>query len=250
MEEKSKLKQNENQSLIEEMVKSGVHYGRAKRWTHPSIRPFLLKSNKNIELFNLKLTANKLNEATRFMKELIANNKTILFIGTTPAAQSKIRELAIALGQPYVVYKWIAGLLTNFSTIQARLVHFRELLKKESEGELARYQPKERSLIEKQLQKLKNLYSGIVNFDKLPDAIFIVNLAYKQHQTALKEAYKMKIPIVAITGSDNNINQVHFFIPANDKAPRSISFLLDNIKEELLSLKKINESENKSEELN
>lgn len=231
MEEKEK--NNKSDQLIETMMKMGVHYGRAKRWTHPSIRPFLLRSNKNIELFNLKSTLNRLNEAVSFLKESLAENKTILFIGTTPAAQAKIKELATELNQPYVSYKWIAGLLTNFQTLQSRLVYFRELLKKENEGELQKYLAKERSRLEKELQKLKNFYSGLVNLTKLPDIVFIVNLAYKQHQTATREALKMEIPIIAIAGSDNNVNNVNIFIPANDKAPRSISFLLDFLKEEL-----------------
>lgn len=231
MEEKEK--NNKSDQLIETMMKMGVHYGRAKRWTHSSIRPFLLKSNKNIELFNLKLTISKLNEAINFLKEKLNENKTILLVGTTPAAQAKVKELAEELHQPYVVYKWVAGLLTNFQTFQSRLIYFRELLKKESEGELQKYSPKERGKLEKELQKLKNFYSGLVDLTNIPDVIFIVNLAYKQHQTATREALKMKIPIVAIAGSDNNIINIDIFIPANDKAPRSISFLIDFIKEKL-----------------
>lgn len=235
-----KEKNNNFDQLTETMMKMGVHYGRAKRWTHSSIRPFLLKSNKNIELFNLKLTISKLKEASSFLKENLKENKTILFIGTTPAAQIKVKELAEELKQPYVVYKWIAGLLTNFQTFQSRLVYFRELLRKEKEGELQKYSAKERSKLEKDLQKLKNFYSGLVDITNIPEIIFIVNLAYKQHQTAVREALKMKIPIVAIAGSDNNINNIDFFIPANDKALRSISFLIDLIKEELKSSSEVN----------
>jgi small subunit ribosomal protein S2 len=240
MEEKNtKIDSNSDQPLIEEMIKAGVHYGRAKCWTNPSIRPFLLRSNKNIELFNLKLTLAKLNEVIDFLKKNLEENKIILFVGTTPASQLKVKELAVELKQPYVVYKWVAGLLTNFQTIQARLIYFRELLKKENEGELEKYQPKEKSKLERELQKLKNFYSGLIGLERLPDLVFIVNLAYKQHQTAIREALKMKIPIVAIAGSDNNVSNVNFFIPANDKAPRSIAFLIDTLQKELKS-KKIN----------
>lgn len=236
MEEKNKkIDSNSDQLLIEEMIKAGVHYGRAKRWTNPSMRPFLLKSSKNIELFNLKLSLTKLKDVVNFLRKNLEENKIILFVGTTPASQSKIKELASELNQPYVVYKWVAGLLTNFQTLQARLVYFRELIKKEESGELEKYQPKERSKLERELQKLKNFYSGLVNLERLPDVVFIVNLAYKQHQTTVREALKMKIPIVAIAGSDNDVSKINFFIPANDKAPRSISFLLDNIKKELIS---------------
>jgi small subunit ribosomal protein S2 len=221
------------ESLFEEMMKAGVHYGRAKRYTHPSMKNFLLKSNKNIEFFNLKLTLQKLNEASRLLKQALTENKTILFVGVTPASQNKIKELAETLNQPYVTYKWIGGFLTNFLTIQARLLYFKDLLKKEQSGEIQNLPPAQRSKIEKELQKLKNLYFGVLNLDKLPDIIFIVNLAYKQHKTAKREAIKMKIPIVALAGSDNDVLNISLLIPGNDKAPRSIAWIIDYLKNKL-----------------
>jgi small subunit ribosomal protein S2 len=221
------------ESLFEEMMKAGVHYGRAKRYTHPSMKNFLLKSNKNIEFFNLKLTLQKLNEVSNFLKQALAENKKILFVGTTPASQNKIKELAEALNQPYLTYKWIGGFLTNFQTIQARLLYFKDLLKKEQSGEIQNLPPAQRSKIEKELQKLKNFYFGVLNLDKLPDIIFIVNLSYKQHKTAKREAIRMKIPIVALAGSDNDVSNVSLLIPANDKAPRSIAWIIDYLKNKL-----------------
>lgn len=214
-------------SILEEMMKAGVHYGRAKRYTHPLMRPFLLRTTKNIELFNLKITLEKLNEVANFLKNALTEGKTILFVGVTPAAQNKIKEIGETFNQPYLNYKWVGGFLTNFQTIQARLLYFRNLLKKEEDDELKEYLPKERNKIEKELQKLKNIYSGVINLEKLPDFLFIVNLAFPQHQTVKREAVKMKIPIIAISGSDNDIFNLHLFVPANDKAPRSIAWLID-----------------------
>lgn len=225
--EKTETQVLTEESLIEEMMKAGVHYGRAKRYTHPLMKPFLLRTNKNIELFNLKITLEKLNEVAKFLKNTLAEGKTILFVGVTPAAQNKIKEIAETFNQHYLNYKWVGGFLTNFQTIQSRLLYFRDLLKKEESGELKEYLPKERSKIEKELQKLKNIYSGVINLEKLPDFLFIVNLAFPQHQTAKREAVRMKIPIIAISGSDNDIFNVHLSIPANDKAPRSIAWLID-----------------------
>ena len=221
------IKQVAKESLIEEMMKAGVHYGRAKRFTHPLMKPFILKSTKNIEIFNLKITLQKLNEIADFLKQNLTEGKTVLFVGTTPAVQFKIKEIAETFNQPYIIYKWVSGFLTNFQTIQARLLYFRDLLQKEQSGELKNYPPKEMSRIEKELFKLKNIYSGVLNLEKLPDFIFIVNLAFKSHKTAKREAIKMKIPILAIAGSDNDIFNVFKFVPANDKAPRSIGWLID-----------------------
>ncbi|GIW67394.1 MAG: 30S ribosomal protein S2 [Candidatus Parcubacteria bacterium] len=223
----TQIQQQVQERIFGEMMKAGVHYGRAKRYTHPSIKNFLLKSNKNIEFFNLRLTLQKLNEVSDYLKQALAENKKILFVGTTPASQNKIQEIAQALNQYYLNYKWVGGFLTNFQTIKARLIYFRELLKKEESGEIQNLPPAQRVKIEKELQKLKNLYSGVVNLDSLPDIVFIVNLAYKQHKTAKREAIRMKIPIIALAGSDNDVSNVFLFVPGNDKAPRSIAWQLD-----------------------
>jgi len=222
-----KAQKLDQESIFEEMMKAGVHYGRAKRFTHPSMKNFLLKSNKNIEFFNLRFTLEKLNQVAEFLKKALQENKKILFVGTTPASQAKIKEIAEALNQYYLTYKWVGGFLTNFQTIQARLLYFRELLKKEESGEIKNLPPHQRARIEKELQKLKNLYSGVVNLDSLPDIIFIVNLAYKQHKTAQREALRMKLPIVALAGSDNDVTNIFLFVPGNDKAPRSIAWQID-----------------------
>lgn len=216
-----------NESLLEEMMKSGVHYGRGKKYTHPSMRPYLLKSLRNIEIFNLNLTLQKLNEVCDFLTKLLDEKKLILFVGISPASSEKIREIAERFKQPYLNYKWIGGFLTNFQTILSRLAYFKNLLQKEESRELKEYLPKERSIIEKELNKMKLIYGGVKDLERLPDAIFIVNLAYKPHLTAKKEALKVNLPIISISGSDNDISKVKYFIPANDKAPRSISFLLD-----------------------
>ncbi len=223
--EQTILKEKEN--ILEEMMKAGVHYGRAKRFTHPTMTPFLLKSNRNIEFFNLKITLEKLHQTADYLKNALEENKKILFVGITPASQTKIQEMAMKLGQYYITYKWVGGFLTNFQTIQARLLYYRDLLEKEKNGELANYPPLERSRLERELAKLKNLYSGVVNLESLPDVVFIVNLAFKQHKTALRECLKMKIPVIAVAGSDNDISRVHLFIPGNDKAPKSIAWIID-----------------------
>lgn len=229
MNQQNEEKKIKEESIIEEMIKAGVHYGRAKKFTHYSIKPYLIKSNRNIELFNLKITLKKLNEAAEYLKNSLEENKKILFVGVTPASQNKIKEIAIKLNQPYMAYKWVAGLLTNFQTIQARLIYFKNLLDKESSGEINKYLPAEKAKLERELEKLKDIYSGIVDLNSLPDVLFIVNLAFSQHKTALREAKKMKIPVIALTGSDNNISKVDLFVPGNDKAPRSIAWQLDFI---------------------
>jgi len=213
--------------IFEEMMKAGVHYGRAKKYTHPLMKNFLLRSNKNIEIFNLKFTLDRLNQMVEYLKKALSDNKKILFVGTTAASQNKIREIAETFNQPYINYKWIGGFLTNFSTILARLIYFRSLLEKETSGELNSFSALEKSRLEKEINKLKNLYWGVRDLESMIDCVFVVNLAYNQHRTLKREALKMRIPILALAGSDNDVSNVTLFVPANDKAPRSISWQID-----------------------
>lgn len=216
--------------LEEELKIYGCHYGRAKRFTHSSMKKFLIKKNKsNLEFFNLVKTIEGLNQAVNFLAELLQNQKIILFVGAKPASEKAIRKIAQEFNMPYIDYKWLGGFLTNFGTIKTRIEYFKDLLGKENTGEIENYPPKERNRVLRDLVKMKKIYTGVMNLEKLPDALFIVDLNYPSHQTAKAEAIKKGIPIVAICGSDNDINNVTVVIPANDKAPSSINYLVDYI---------------------
>jgi len=224
--------------LEEELKKAGCHYGRAKRFTHPSMKNFLIKTSKgNLEFFNLSKTIEHLNQAANFIAQLLKENKIILFVGAKPAAEKAIERIATEFNMPYMNYKWVGGFLTNFETIRTRIEYLKSLLEKEKSGEINEYPPKERNKILKELEKMKKIYLGVINLENLPDAIFIVDLKYTSHVTAKKEALKKNIPIISINGSDNDINGVKIAIPANDKAPSSINFLVEllinKIKEKL-----------------
>lgn len=224
--------QEEKQESFEKIfLANGVQYGRSPRFTHPSMRPFLKrvfvgKIRSSLEIFDVRRTYEYLKQAASYLKNLLQENKIILFVGITPGASKPVEDLANLLGQPYLNYKWVGGFLTNFETIKARLLYFKKLLEKEKSGIFDQYPPKERKRFVDELEKMKKIYSGVKDLEKRPDCVFIVNLAYKQHRTAKREAVKLKIPIVALAGSDNDITNVDFVIPGNDKAPRSIATVL------------------------
>ncbi len=223
---------------LEEALKSaGCHYGRAKRFTHPLMKKYLLRFERrgNIEFFNLNKTIEGLNAAANFMSELIKNEKTILFLGAKPSAEKAIEKIAKEFNMPYMNYKWVGGFLTNFETIKTRLEYFKSLLEKEESGEIENYPPVEKKRILKELDKMKKIYNGVKDLNKLPDVIFIIDLRYPPHETAKREAIKKNIPIIAICGSDNNIRDVNVVIPANDKAPSSINLLIDLLIEKIKS---------------
>lgn len=235
---KTQLKERDKK-LEEELKIHGCHYGRAKRFTHSSMKQFLLKFEKrgNIEFFNLNKTIEGLNTASNFMADLLKEQKIILFLGAKPAAEKAIEKIAKEFNMPYLNYKWVGGFLTNFQTIRTRLEYFKSLLQKEETGEIDEYPPADKRRILKELEKMKKIYIGVKDLDRLPDAIFIVDIRYPPHNTARNEAIKINIPIIGICGSDNDIRGVKVVIPANDKAPSSINFLIDylisRIKEKL-----------------
>jgi len=225
---------NQGISLIKEMMANGVHYGRAKRFTHPSIKPFLQSYQRgNIETFDLKKTIGALNQMVALLVEAIKTGKTILFVGTQPAAQESVKKFAQKLRQPYIIHKWVGGFLTNFETIRSRLIYFKELLVKEESGEIANYPIKDAQRMRRELEKMKRLYTGVIDITEVPDYVFIVNLDFRGHRTAVRECVAKQIPILALAGSDNNVTNVKLFIPANDKAPRSINFILKKLLERI-----------------
>lgn len=226
-----------NNELYKSLLENGCHYGRAKRFTHPSLKPYLIKKNKNsnIEFFNLKKSIEHLNQVANLMKEILNENKIILFVGAKPSAEAPVQEIAKKLNMPYVTYKWVGGLLTNFETIKKRIIYFKDLLAKEEKGEINDLPIYERQKIKKELDKMKKIYEGLINMENLPDYVFIVDLNLKGHKTAYRECLKKKIPVIALAGSDNDIRQTLAFIPVNDKAPRSIKFIISLLINKILN---------------
>ncbi len=222
-----KNQERRNESLLKLMLASGVHYGRAKRFTHPSVKEKLLPNHKsNIEIFDLGQTLSALDRIADLINKIIDQGKSILFVATQPAAQETVKKIATELSMPYLNTKWVAGFLTNFETIKSRLTYFKELSAKAASGEINNYPIKEAKKMERELEKMKQIYGGVATIEKLPDFVFIINVNYPSHRTVVREAIKTKIPIIAIVGSDNNIEVCFDAISANDKAPRSINFIV------------------------
>lgn len=232
--EVSQLAQNIDQELLQKFIEAGVFYGRKKTLTSPKMKEYLinLPTLGNIEIFNLDKTKELLDRAAQFMSKLIKEGEKILFVGTKPAA-NYVKEVANFLGQYWITFRWPGGFLTNFVTIKSRIDFLKSLEEKIKSGEIEKYPPKEKIAMQREYEKLIKMYEGVKDMERLPGAIFIVDLSFKNHKTAHREALKMKIPIIAICGSDNDPEGVEYIIPANDKAPRSIKFLLDYLKESI-----------------
>lgn len=214
---------------LDELFKAGAHFGFGKSRRHPSTTPYIFGSKNKVDIFDLEKTAESLEKAEAFVSELAANKATILFVGGKNEAQQIIKEEAEKIGQPYLAGRWIGGTLTNFGEIRKRIDIMTDLLSQKEKGELGKYTKKERILIDRKIEKLQKMFGGIKDMIALPKALFIVDPRYEE--TALREAKTLKIPVVALCGSDNNIADINYPILANDSGIGSIKYFVSKIAE-------------------
>ncbi len=217
------------QSIIEEMFRSGVHYGYSKSRRHPSVSLYVFSTKNGVDIINIEKTEELLNKAIEIISGLATGGKTILFVGTKPEARQQIVETALSLNMPYVSERWVGGALTNFPEIKKRIVRLLELRDQKDKGELDKYTKKERLLIDREMEDMTRNFQGLTGITKTPDALFVVDP--KKEHTAVTEAKKMGLPIIAIMNTDCNLKQVEYPIIANDASISSISFFLSKIKE-------------------
>jgi len=220
---------------IEEMAKAGLHFGHKISKHHPKMAPFLVGERNTIHIIDLEKTAQKLKEALQFIQKLITENKTILFVGTKIQIRNLIKEIASDCGMPYIAARWLGGTFTNFGTISKRIEYFKDLEKKKAEGAFEHYTKKERLKIDRELRDLEEKFGGLRNLQSLPDAVFIVDM--KKNETAVREAKKKNIKIIAICHTNVNPTLADFPIPANDDSISSVKYILEKIKEAILKTK-------------
>ena len=212
---------------MKDLLEAGVHFGhQTQRW-NPKMDKYIYGEKSGIHILDLRITYESLEKTHQFVQKLVANSGKILFVGTKPQAQKVIEEQAVRAQMPFVNHRWLGGMLTNFKTIIKRVIYLNELISLESSGEINAYPKPERLRIRREIDKLTKSIGGIVNMNKLPEAIFIVDLL--NETTALTEASKLNIPIVGLADSNVNPEKVDFVIPGNDDAIRSIEVIASSI---------------------
>ena len=211
----------------QEMIDAGVFYGRKKNRTHPKMRQFVLTNRSGIEIINLEKTAEYLEKALSFIKEKVRNGGSILVVGTEPEAEEAIRGLAERFKLSYVTNRWAGGTLTNFKIISKRIEYFKKLVSDMAKGALEKYTKKERLGIEREINRLRYLFGGLENFEKLPDAVLIINAHV--HDSAVREAWILKIPVIALANINTNPAKIGYLVPGNDKSRKSIQFFLNKV---------------------
>ena len=217
---------------MKELLEAGVHFGhQTQRW-NPKMEKYIYGDKSGIHILDLRITYATLEEVQKFIQKLVANSGKVLFVGTKPQAQKVIQEQAIRAQMPYVNKRWLGGMLTNFKTIIKRVVYLKELNTLESSGEINSYPKPERLRIRREIEKLTKSIGGIIDLNKVPDAIFIVDLL--NETTALSEAKKLNIPVVAIADSNVDPEYVDYVIPGNDDAIKSIELIASAIADSCL----------------
>ncbi|MBI2630632.1 30S ribosomal protein S2 [Candidatus Nomurabacteria bacterium] len=216
------VNKTDNDKIIEAMFQAGAQYGYSKTRRHPSVSKYIYATKNKGDIINLEKTSKLLDEAVLFIKNLGAQNKTVLFVGTKPEAKVVTKNIAESLSMPYVMERWIGGTLSNFTEIKKRIMELENYQKDTASGGLDKYTKKERVVMAKKMEKLARYYTGLLGLKKTPDALFIVD-ARSEH-IAATEARKSGTPVIALVNSDSNIKGIDFPVIANDSGIPSIKF--------------------------
>lgn len=216
-----------NNDLISELAANGVLFGHKKSKTHPKMKPFIAANKNEIEVLNPESTLEGLKTAIDALNEKIKAGGLVLLVGTQPVSWEAIKKFAGEFNFPYIIKRWLGGTVTNFKMINQRILHYQDLKLKKEQGEFAKYTKKEQSKINEKISKMTASFGGLVNLTRIPDIIFIVDI--KIHDTAIKEAKKIGIPVVALLDSDDDPTLVEYPIFASDHSKSSITWIIDKI---------------------
>jgi len=215
-------------ALVKSMFDNAVHIGhRTHKW-NPKMKKFIYTEKNGIHILNLEKTVDYLEKALQFLGKTVAEGKTILFVSTKPQSIHILEDLAKTFSAPYVVSKWIPGLLTNFATIKQRIKYLADLKDQKQTGEFDKYTKKEASNLNKVIDKLETALGGVQNMKSKPDVVFVVDVV--RDNIVVKEARKLGVPVVGIVDTNADPDEVDFPIPANDDALMSLTFLMDQVK--------------------
>jgi small subunit ribosomal protein S2 len=212
---------------LKELLEAGVHFGHQTRRWNPNMRRYIFGELDGIHIIDLVQTEALLEEARRFAGELSSGGGTVLFVGTKKQARSAVEEWADRCKMPYVNQRWLGGLLTNFHTISARISRLHELTEWRDEGKLELLPTKERMGMQAELAKLEYNLGGVRDMERLPDAVFVVDL--KTEEIAVREAVRLRIPIIGLVDTNCDPTPIDYVVPGNDDAIRSCQLVISTI---------------------
>ncbi|MDD2521706.1 MAG: 30S ribosomal protein S2 [Anaerolineaceae bacterium] len=229
------------------LLESGVHFGhRTNKW-NPKMRPYIFTERNGIHIIDLQQTVRLLDDAYKVVRDTVADGGTILFVGTKRQAQETIQAEAERCGMPYVNQRWLGGTLTNWVTIQQRIVELTRLEKLFETGEVNRLTKKEGLLLQREINRLQTRLSGLRNMKTLPDLLFVVDV--EREDTAVREAVSKEIPVIAMVDTNCNPSDIDYVIPSNDDAIRAIKLLIGHMADAVIEGKMMRKDEEIEEEI-
>jgi len=205
---------------MRQMLEAGVHFGHQTRYWNPKMAPYIFGSRNKIHIINLEKSLPMYQEALKFVRNLTSNKGTILFVGTKRQAREIVKEEAQRAGAPYVDYRWLGGMLTNFKTVKASIKRLKDMDQMAADGSLERLSKKEQLQFNREREKLERSLGGIKDMGGIPDALFVIDVGF--HKIAVTEARTLGIPIVGVVDSNNSLDGIDYIIPGNDDSTRAI----------------------------
>ena len=208
---------------MKQLLEAGVHFGHQTRRWNPKMSPYIYGERNGIHIIDLRQTVTQIADAISYVKDLVAGGGTILFVGTKKQAQAPIAEHADRAGMPYVNYRWLGGMLTNFQTIQKRIFYMRELRNLEASGEINALAKKERLKLRRELTKLEQNLGGVADLEKVPEAVFIVDV--NTELTAVTESARLGLKTIALVDTNCDPDKIDIVIAGNDDAIRAADLI-------------------------
>lgn len=234
------------QVALEDLLKAGVHFGHLTRRWNPKMEKYIFMERNDIHIIDLKQTLAGLQHAYNAVKEIAATGEQILFAGTKNQAKEIIQNEAIRCGMPYIAERWLGGTLTNFSTIKKSIRHLENLEKMVLDGTVESLTKKERLHINREINKMKLVFSGIQDLKKIPSAVYVVDI--RALDIAVREARKLDIPIIAIIDTNCDPELIDYPIPGNDDSAKSIGIITKVIADAVLEGKTVLETKIQEQE--
>jgi small subunit ribosomal protein S2 len=212
---------------VKELLESGVHFGHQTRRWNPKMKPFIFDARNGIHIIDLSKTVVQLEAACDFLSQTVRKGGKVVFVGTKKQAQQCVKDTAKECGQFFVTERWLGGTLTNYNTIKMSIKRLKEIEKMDADGTLANYGKQEQAVIRREAGRLQKYFDGIRAMDKIPAAMFVVDI--KREHNAVAEARKLKVPLIAIVDTNCDPDLVNFPIAANDDAIRSVRMILNTV---------------------
>jgi small subunit ribosomal protein S2 len=220
---------------MRQMLEAGVHFGHQTRYWHPKMAPYIFGERNKIHIINLEKSLPMFNDSLNFLGKIAADGGKILFVGTKRSARDVVGEEARRCNMPYVNHRWLGGMLTNFNTVKQSIKRLKDIESMRADGSIDRLNKKEGLMVVREQEKLERSLGGIKEMNRMPDAMFVIDVGYEK--IAVAEANKRGIPVVAVVDSNNNPEGIDYVIPGNDDAMRAIQLYVAAIADGIIEAK-------------